>query len=246
MNVCIIQARMGSTRLPGKILKDILGKPMLWHVVERCRASKRLHKVVVATTVNSEDDAVEKLAKAEEWSYYRGSSEDVLDRYYQAAKQSGADIVVRVTSDCPLIDPDIIDQCVQKLIAGNYDYVSNCMDDSSSFPRGLDVSVIRFSALEQAHRDAIEPYQREHVVPYIWDNKKIFKIGPQVIAAPNFQRTYRLTVDYPEDFQLMEEVYAALYKPGAIIHTAEALSFLDNQQEIESLNAHCEQKAYRI
>lgn len=245
----IIQARMASTRLPGKVLMKIAGKPMLWHVVERIKTAKTLDSVIVATTINSEDNAIEKLAQKEGWLLYRGSSEDVLDRYYQAAKKFNINIIFRGSSDLPLIDPVVIDMCVKKLLSGKYDYISNFFQeeqDKSDFPRGLDVRVFSFAALEKAHHNATQSYEREHVAPYIWENKKKeFKIGPAVEAPPEYSRNYRLTVDYPEDFSLMEKIYQIFYKPSKIIDTSKIIAFLDKHPEIAQINANCQQKPFK-
>lgn len=249
MTAIIIQARMGSVRLPGKIMKELSGKPVLWHVVERCRQSKKAGQVIVATTINSQDDLVERFCKENKILYYRGSSENVLDRYYQTAKNFGVDNIVRVTSDCPLIDPLVIDEGIETLQKSGFDYLSNYSDlgpGKRTFPRGLDMEVFRFSALEQAHSNAVENYEKEHTTPYIWENKKKeFKIYPTMIARPEYARNYRLTVDYEEDFQLMEKIYSEFYKEGKIIDVTKVFLFLDAHPEIVKINAHCEQKAYK-
>ena len=242
----IIQARMGSTRLPGKVLMEIAGKPMLWHVVERTKAAKTLDSVIVATTINPEDNAIEKLAQKEGWLLYRGSSEDVLDRYYRAAKKFDVDIIFRGSGDLPLIDPVIIDTCVKKLLKGKYDYISNFFneeEDKSYFPRGLDIRVFSFKALEKANRNADLSYEREHVAPYIWKNKNNeFRIGDPVEAMPKYHGDYRLTVDYPEDFKLIEKIYQIFYKPGRIVDTPKVIAFLNKHPEIAEINANCRQK----
>ena len=242
MTAIIIQARMSSARLPGKILKNLAGKPMLWHVVSRCLNSKTADKVVVATTTNLEDNAVERFCKENNFLYYRGSLDNVLSRYYEAAKQFGADTIVRVTSDCPLIDPKIINLCVEALKKTGADYLSNINPDRT-FPRGLDVEAFTFAALEKAHGEAKDSYEKEHVTPYIWENKKNeFKIGPAVKANPEYARNYRLTVDYPEDFELMEKIYSKFFIPGKIVDVPEALKFLDTNPDLLKINANCEQK----
>ncbi|MDP3935325.1 MAG: glycosyltransferase family protein [Candidatus Giovannonibacteria bacterium] len=243
MMAIIIQARMSSTRLPGKIMKNLAGKPMLWHVVTRCLAAKSADKVIVATTVNSEDDVVENFCKENNFLYSRGSLDNVLSRYYETAKKFGADIVVRATSDCPLIDPKIIDLCVEVFQKSGADYISNVVPGERTFPRGLDVEVFKFSALEKACRLASENYEKEHATPYIWENKKNeFKIGAMIMAAPEYARNYRLTVDYPEDFELIEKIYSKFFVPGKIISIPEALKFLDASPDLLKINAHCEQK----
>ncbi|MDO8430354.1 MAG: glycosyltransferase family protein [bacterium] len=244
MIAIIIQARMGSTRLPGKIMKTLAGKPVLWHTVERCRQSQKADQVIVASTLNLEDDAVEKFCKENKILYYRGSSENVLERYYQAAKRVEADVIVRVTSDCPLIDPFVIDNCIGAFQKSGSDYLGNNIDpEAHTFPRGLDVEVFSFKSLEKAYRNAMEIYEKEHVTQYIWENKKKeFKIGASVTASPEYARDYRFTVDYKEDFQLMEKIYNEFYKEGEIIDVKKVLLFLDKHLEIVKINAHCEQK----
>ena len=242
----IIQARMGSERLPGKVLIDIAGKPMLWHVVERVKSAKTIGKIIIATTTDPEDDKIEDLAKKENWLLYRGSKNDVLGRYYEAAKKFGIDVIVRVTSDCPLIDPFIIDLCVEKFLAGDYDFISNYDKDSSTFPRGLDVRVFSFSALEKAYQNAKNPYEREHVTPYIFENaNKEFRLGPVIEASGKYKGNYRLTVDYPEDLELMEKIYGKFYKPGEIIDIKEVISYLSENPGLSGLNEKRQQKSYK-
>lgn len=244
--VAIIQSRMGSKRLPGKVLMLIEKKPMLWHVVERIKQAKKIDKIVIATTDNKEDDVIEELASKERWLIYRGSSEDVLDRYYQTAKYFKADIIFRGSGDLPLIDPFIIDKCIEKLIDNDYDFISNCQDDLSTFPRGLDVRVFSFRALEIAHQKAKEQYEIEHVTPYIFENKNNeFKIGPTIEAEHKYRADYRLTVDYKEDFELIKKIYQIFYKPGEIINVPEVISFLNKNPEIAKINADCEQKPFK-
>jgi len=245
--VCtIIQARMASARLPGKIMKELAGHTMLWHVVERAKKASMVDKTIVATTTDLQDDAIQDLAEKEGWPLYRGSRDDVLDRYYQTAKVFKADIIVRITADCPLIDPLVIDECIREFQLRKCDFLSNVLEDKSTFPRGLDVRVCSFQALEEAARNATKPYEREHVAPYIWENKEgKFNICSVIEASPEYARNYRLTVDYPEDLTMMEKMYSALYKRGTIIDTKEAISFLDSHPEIVNINIHCEQKAFK-
>ncbi len=242
MIVIILQARMGSTRLPGKILKDLSGKPMLWHVVTRCLGSKLAERTIVATTINPEDDIVESFCKENNFLYHRGSSENVLMRYYETAKKFDAQIIVRVTGDDPLTDPVVIDKCIDALQKSNADYLSN-INPLRTFPRGLDAEVFKFSALEKAYKEAKENYEREHVTPYIWENKKNeFKIGAPVIADESYRRGYRLAVDYPEDFELMEKIYSKFYFSGKQVDVPELLKFLDSNPDWLKINANCAQK----
>ena len=244
--VIIIQARFGSTRLPGKIMKKLRGHPMIWHVVERCRGSKEADKVVVAITTSKDDDRVAQFLDKHGIDYYRGPSEDVLLRYLQAAKASKAKVIVRVTADCPFIDHKIIDLCIKKFRRCQCDYISNVVPGQRTFPRGLDVEVFSFAALEKSAKEVKEHYEREHVTPFMWENKKgEFSIGPTVTASPDYARKYRLTVDYPEDFLLIEKMYGEFYKPGKIVDVREIISFLDRNPKIAALNTHCVQKSIK-
>ena len=243
VKVIIIQARMGSSRLPGKILMNLAGKPMLWHVITRVMAAKNANKVVVATTVNPEDNATEAFCEKNGFLVYRGSSSDVLDRYYQAARAEQATVVARVTGDCPLIDSDIIDMNFDAYEKGGYDYVSTARPGPSNFPRGLDCEVFSFAALEKARKNATEEFEHEHVTPHLWQNKKNeFNIGPTVVAPPEYARDYRLTVDYPEDFEIMEKIFQKFSANGAMISVPEVLRWLDAHPEIVAINKDCEEQ----
>ncbi|MCC6563344.1 glycosyltransferase family protein [Candidatus Uhrbacteria bacterium] len=240
--VCVIQARMGSTRLPGKTLMLLGGKPLLWHVVDRCRRAKKIDEVVVATTTAQADDAVAEFCAQEGFACFRGSEDNVLARYHGAAKEHGATTVIRVTGDCPLIDPETLDACVEAFSGGAFDYLSNALPGDRTYPRGLDVEVFSFAALDKAFQNATETYEKEHVAPYIWENKNgEFRIAPIVQAPPEFTRPFRLTVDYPEDFQVMTKIYDALSPEGAYVDTRAAFAFLDQHPDIAQLNAHCEE-----
>src|SRR5512138_621158 len=186
--VCIVQARMASSRLPGKVLLDIAGEPMLGRVVRRTSRALRVQATVVATTSDPSDDAVAAFCKAEGISYARGSQFDVLDRYHQAARESGAQIIVRVTADCPAIAPELIDAAVDTLLdsssqdecAARFDLVANRLPPpfGRSFPIGLDVEVCTFAALERAWREGREPVHREHVMPFLYEGVVLTKTSP--------------------------------------------------------------------
>jgi len=161
--VAIIQARMGSTRLPGKVLLDLAGEPVLARVVNRTQRATMLDEIVIATTTESRDEAIVELCSSRDWAYFRGSEDDVLDRYYQAAKKHHAEVVVRITSDCPLIEPEIIDLVIWKFLEeDSLDYVSNILSPRT-FPRGLDVETMTFEALKRAWQEDKNPAWREHV-----------------------------------------------------------------------------------
>ena len=238
----IIQARMGSGRLPGKVMKDLCGHPMIYHVIERCRKSDFSDDVILATTNNAQDGVLAEFFEENNISFFRGDEEDVLKRYYETALKFGSGNIVRVTADCPLIDPLIIDKCIQEFnkFAG-MDYLSNI--GARTFPRGLDVEVFTFDALERAYKNAEQKYEREHVTPYIWENKKgEFNIGKSLEADASYRRDYRLTVDYPEDFELISEIYKSLYKENDIIDARDAIKFLDENPEMLNINADCKQR----
>jgi spore coat polysaccharide biosynthesis protein SpsF len=203
--VAIIQARMGSTRLPGKVLQNLAGEPVLRRVINRVRRAETLTSIVIATTEQPADDAIVALCASIACPYFRGSEQDVLDRYYRAAHHYQADLVVRITSDCPLIEPAIIDQVVQALIsAGQYDYVSNTLAQRT-FPRGLDVEALTFAALERAWKDDPDPAWREHVTPYIYRHPELFRLHH--ITHPVDYSAMRWTVDTPEDLAFVRHIY---------------------------------------
>jgi spore coat polysaccharide biosynthesis protein SpsF len=241
--VAIIQARMGSTRLPAKIMKKISGRTVLDHVLARVRACPRLQGVVVATTTAPADDAVMAETVKQGAGCFRGSESDVLSRYCLAARENRAEVVVRITSDCPLYDPelltDMLDEFQAKGAAGGpVDYLSNTL--VRTFPRGLDTEIFTGQALERAHQEARQPFEREHVTPYFYQN-------PQKFALHSFRQTadlsgYRWTLDTPDDLRFVEAVYAALYSNGRRFTTREVLDLLKRQPELAAINAHVEQK----
>jgi spore coat polysaccharide biosynthesis protein SpsF len=206
--VAIIQARMGSTRLPGKILKPLAGRPVLWHVVDRLRHADSLDGIGVATTSEPADEVVESFCEANEIPCFRGSENDVLDRYYRAAKLWEADPVVRITADCPVIDPEIVDEVVSRYVAGSFDVYGL----AGEFPDGLDVTVFRFSALERAAKAATLPSEREHVGPYMLSHPELFRLG-EYRPFRNLGH-HRWTLDEAADLRFLELVFEKLYRPG--------------------------------
>lgn len=238
----IIQARFGSTRLPGKIFKDLCGKPVLWHVVNRLSHSKFLDKIIVATTILPEDDIVEKFCTDNKILFSRGSSEDVLSRYYEAAKKFDAEIVIRITSDCPVIDPQILDTMIEEFTAAskteNIDYMSNSIQ--RTFPRGLDVEIFTFDVLEKTFNEAVQTYEREHVTPYIYQHPEIFKI--KNFAGEKDYSFHRWTVDTPEDYELIKKIYDELYDPGKIFLFSDILKLFEQQPDLININQHIKQK----
>jgi len=204
--VCIIQARMGSSRLPGKVLKQICNQPMLGWVVKRASRSRLISSIIVATTIDPADDMIETFCLSEGISCFRGSEFDVLDRYYQAAKDQYADIVVRLTADCPLIDAGLIDATIEKLLEIEADFAANRLPPPyrRTFPIGLDTEVVTFKALETAWKHAKKTYEREHVMPYLYDPQNKFKVV--VLDAKENYGNQRWTVDTPEDLEFIQQL----------------------------------------
>lgn len=231
--VAIIQARMGSTRLPGKVMKEIVGKPMLWHIVNRLSWSKLIDEIVIATTTNKEDLIIVEFAEKQGISCYAGSAEDVLDRYYQVAQKFGAEIIVRITADCPLIDPNIADKIIDNfLIDAELDYASNTL--VPTYPDGLDVEVLSLNALEKAWKNANKKSEREHVTPYIKNHPETFKL---VNVKENFDlSSLRWTVDYPEDFHFIETIYKNLYVGKEIFLMGDVISLIKQRSDLENIN----------
>jgi spore coat polysaccharide biosynthesis protein SpsF len=237
--VGIIQARMGSTRLPGKVLLDLAGEPMLARVVNRVRRAQTLDEVVVATTMQPADDAIVRLCAERGWPCFRGSEEDVLDRYYRAAVAHQTDIVVRITSDCPLIEPEIVDRVVREFLdlQPSVDYACNVLPQRT-FPRGLDTEAMRFDVLEQVWREDLNPAWREHVTPYIHRNPDLFRIHG-VVNEVDYS-DMRWTVDTPEDLAFVRRIYDHFGHNR--FSWREVLAVLAEHPEWLEINRHVQQK----
>jgi spore coat polysaccharide biosynthesis protein SpsF len=240
--VIIVQARMTSTRLPGKVLKKVLDKPLLEYQIERLRRVKLADEIVIATTANDTDQPILELCDRLSIPYYQGSEEDVLARYHEAAKMHQANVVVRVTSDCPLIDPEVIDKVIKFYIdhQTKYDYVSSSLE--GSYPRGMDTEVFSFSTLHQAFLKATAQPDREHVTSFIHKQPERYRLS-QVAYSEN-QSYYRWTVDTPEDFELIQRIIEALYPQIPQFTLEDCLSLLKKHPDWSLLNAHIEQKKY--
>jgi spore coat polysaccharide biosynthesis protein SpsF len=259
--VAIIQARMSSSRLPGKVLLDIAGQPMLTHVVERTRLARTIGQVVVATTGDPSDDPIEALCRVRAYPYYRGSLYDVLDRYYQAARAFNADVVVRITADCPLIDPGVVDKTVREFLgirncelgenllipnsqfAIPYDFAANRLPQpwGRTYPVGLDTEVCTFSALELAWREATQPHQREHVMPFFYDQPQRFRIlhvNHEVDCG-----ALRWTVDTPEDLELVRQIFAR-FPDRHDFSWLDVLALFEHEPELAQVNAQVKAKDY--
>ena len=238
--VIILQARMGATRLPGKPLKNVLGRPLLSYQLERLRRVKFADAIVVATTTKLQDEKIVDFCRKENISVFRGSEEDVLERYYQTAKKFQADVIVRITGDCPLIDPSLVDQVIRYYFdhQPDCDYVSNSLN--RSYPRGLDVEVFSFSALERAEREAKDVQEHEHVTPYLYWHPEIFALGS--VVQQEDQSHHRWTVDTPEDLMLITKIIETLYPINPAFTTQDILSLLKAHPDWVALNAHIQQK----
>jgi spore coat polysaccharide biosynthesis protein SpsF len=230
--VAIIQARMSSTRLPGKVMLVLNNDTVLYQVVSRVRKAN-VDDVIIATSNHSSDDAIVKFCQEQKISYYRGSLNNVLSRYYMAAKEYEADIVVRITSDCPLYDHTILNDMLSEF--NNCDYLSNCFE--RTFPRGLDTEIFTFKSLEKTYNQAKRDQEKEHVTPYIWQNPHLFKLKNHI--SNNNLSNHRWTLDTKEDYQLIQSIYQNL---GDDFTTKEVIEFLEKNPDIFSINQHIEQK----
>lgn len=228
----IIQARMGSSRLPGKTLAIVGDQPLLLHVIERTAASQRVSEVIVATTTEPEDDAIVDRVGGK-CRVYRGSVNDVLDRYYQSARMRESEIVVRITADDPFKDPDVVDQVIAALIDDpGLDYASNTL--TPTYPEGLDVEAVRFKALERAWHEAKLSSDREHVTPYIWRQPHLFKTA-NVAYSPDLS-SLRWTIDYEQDLTFAREIYQRLGQNGRIFRMQEILDLLEREPHLRTIN----------
>lgn len=238
-NILIItQARIGSTRLPGKVLKTILDKPLLWYVIKRLEQVKTPNKIIIATANSRENKPIIKFVKSMNIDYFSGNEEDVLDRYYRAAVKYKGDIIVRITADCPLIDPDIIDQGIEIFLNDNYDYVSNVEKDKETFPDGFDVEIFSFKALERAFNESEWLSEREHVTPYIREN-------PEKFFLNHFENNenlsnFRLTVDTKEDFILISKIIEKFKDQWDKFRMYDIINFLTENPELLKINEQYE------
>ncbi|MBW8725402.1 MAG: glycosyltransferase family protein [Inquilinus limosus] len=230
--LAILQARMSSSRLPGKVMADLLGEPMLARQVERLRRCRTIDRLLLATSTEPADDALVDLCARIGVECFRGSLDDVLDRFHAAAAGSGADQIVRLTGDCPLIDPGLVDRLVELHVAGGYDHSCNTL--TPRWPDGLDAEVMRAEVLEAAWREATLPSEREHVTRFIYTRPERFRLGS--LVGDIDLSAERWTVDTPEDLALVRAVYAALYPANPAFATEDILAFLAAHPEIAALN----------
>ena len=239
--IAVVSARMGSTRLSGKVLLPLCEKPVLLHIVERLRHSKYVDEIIIATSVNTGDDAIEKFCIDSDILCYRGSEEDVLARVYEAAKTCGADIIYRGMGDSPLVDWRIIDQLVELLERGEYDFVANEITEPT-YPVGFDATVFTMSALTDGYKEATHPEMREHVTIHIKTNPARYKIGTLLAEREMIAPQLRLTLDTPLDYQVIAQVFEALYPLNPDFSAIDVLDFLKKNPQIASINSEVAQK----
>ena len=236
--VAIVQARVGSTRLPGKVLKDLEGETVLSRVVGRLRRASQIHELLVATTDLPEDDAIVAECRKCSVQVSRGDRDDVLDRYYRAAQLAKAEVVVRITSDCPLIDPEITDKTIAAFLKSQPDYASNALE--RTYPRGLDTEAMSFKTLSRAWQEARQPYEREHVTPYIYEHPAEFAVLR--VTGDEDYSAHRWTLDTPEDLQFVRSMYAKL-KEKPDFSWRDVLELVVREPELSEVNRSVMQKA---
>jgi len=236
----IAQARMTSTRLPGKVMKIVCGKPLLEHFINRLKRVKSADQIVIATTINDIDNQIVDLCKKLDISYYRGSEEDVLGRYYEAAVEYGGDIIIRITSDCPVIDPDVVDYLIDFYMKNlkKYDYVTNTL--KRTYPRGMDTEIVSFKALKEAHFNAYDPFDREHVTLFIRNRPTQYR-RHNIKYSSDLSR-YRLTVDTSEDMELIRRIFESLYVENPEFSMKDILSKMAANPDWIKINSYVKQR----
>lgn len=245
--VVVVQARSGSTRLQGKVLKQICGKPILVLQLERILAAKIPFQLVVATTNEKIDDPIEEICREIDIHCYRGHPTDLLDRHYKAALQFGAEAVVKIPSDCPLIDPDVIDKVLNFYLENQdkFDFVSNL--HPATYPDGNDVEIMPLEILEIAFREAKKDFEREHTTPFIWDQPDRFRIGNvEMENGLDLSMSHRFTIDYIEDYEFIKAVYEELYEKNKLFSLKDILDLLERRPDIREINKkYCGVNWYR-
>ncbi len=238
--VATIEARMTSTRLPGKVLKEAVGKPMLELMIERLRRVPSLDGIVVATTTNATDDPVEALARRLGVGVWRGSEDDVLQRVLDAARHHQIDVIVETTGDCPLIDPALVEDCIRTHRSAKVDYVSNVLE--RGYPVGMDTQVFATSVLADVARRTDDTSDHEHVSLYIYRHPEIYSLCNVPAAGALRRPDLALTLDTPEDYDLIKSVFEALYPKNPAFALADVLELLDRHPEIAAMNSHVRRK----
>jgi spore coat polysaccharide biosynthesis protein SpsF len=237
--VIIVQARTQSSRLPGKTLLPLLGKSLLYRMIERLRMIRHDVRIVVATSLSTADDDIESEAICSDVEYYRGSMYNLLDRHYEAARKYEAEVVLKIPSDCPLIDPAAVDHVLDFFFAqqGKYDYVSNL--HPATWPDGNDVEVMTMACLTKAWKKARRNFELEHTTPYIWENPGQFRMGNvQMPGGKDLSMSHRFTIDYPDDYKFITKVFEALYPVNPGFGCNDILHYLDQHHDTYMINAH--------
>lgn len=240
----IVATRMTSSRLPGKVLMELAGKPALVQLIERLKQSKYIQDIVIATTTNETDDIVVETAVSQQVKYYRGSEEDVLKRTVEAAETVGTDLIVQITSDCPLIDAETVDKVIEHMLQHPYlDYVANQL--VRTYPLGYSVEVFRTKDLREVEKNINDGAVREHVSLYFYENPDKYHLSN--VEAPHFLRhpEYRLTLDTYEDYQLIQKIYETLYPKKKNFDLYDIVRYLENNRQLLSINQNIQQKRAR-
>jgi len=240
----IIQARLGSTRLPGKTMKELAGKPLLGHLISRIKKSKYIEDIIIATTTQERDDRIVQFAAENNLKFFRGDEDDVLDRFYQAAVTWQCETIVRVTPDCPMLDPQITDRVILEYLSGRYDYVCNVMPPT--YPDGLDTEVFSFQALARAWREAKLLSEREHVTAYIVKHPDLFKLGNVSKEGKNIS-WMRWTVDTQNDYEFVSHIFEKIGNSSEIFYLEDVLKVLKENPELIKINKGIERnEGYRL
>jgi len=234
--VAVIQARLGSTRFPGKVFADLSGKPLIWHVIERIKFSKFINEIVLATTTNPIDNELAEWAQKNDIKCFRGSENNVLERFYFAAKKYDATVVVRITADDPFKDPKIIDSVITMLVNNNLQFAYN--NNPPTFPEGLDTEVFLFSSLERAYKESNDDFEKEHVTQYFYRHPELFK-QENIFNHTNLSYL-RWTIDTEMDYKMVKKIYSELYLDGKIFYFQDIISFLNKHPEISKININVE------
>ncbi len=235
----VVQARMSSSRLPKKVLLPVLGESLLYRMVERLQQIKYKASIVIATSENSEDDVIEEFCQAKNITCFRGSLNNLLDRHYQVGVLTNADIVIKIPSDCPLIDPRIVDKVLDFYVEneGKYDFVSNL--HPATYPDGNDVEIMTFEALKKAWQEATRPLELEHTTPYFWENPDKFRLANVTWETGlDYSMSHRFTIDYYEDYLFIKKVFEELYPQNPAFSLEDILTLLQEKPEIYEINQH--------